>query len=132
MKSKVLYYLALIGLVLSLVAAQEDYVYLYGGGVYQPGDDISLEYQLSPGSRGTLTLYRILNPEKVIELGGPQQFQNSDDLSLRQVNQYTIRKSNDDYYYGDVNLGRVGPGMYFAQLESNGSKSATLLVVSDL
>jgi alpha-2-macroglobulin len=132
MKSKVLYYLALIGLVLGLVAAQEDYVYLYGGGVYQPGDDISLEYQLAPNSKGTLTLYRILNPEKVIELGGPQNFQNSDDLELRQVNQYTIRSNNENYYYGNTNLGRLGKGMYFAQLESKGSKAATLLVVTDL
>ncbi len=132
MKSKVLYYLALMGLVLGLVAAQEDYIYLYGGGVYQPGDTISLEYQLAPNSRATLTLYRILNPEKVIELGGPQSFQNSDELKLRQVNQYAIRSTNEDYYYGNTNLGRLGPGMYFAQLESKGNKSATLLVVSDL
>jgi alpha-2-macroglobulin len=133
MKSKVLFYLSLVILVIGLVAAQEEYAYLYGGGVYEPGDDITLEYQLPPKANAKLTVYRILNPEKVIELGGPQQFQASDELELRQVNTYNIRGDEDEYYYyGSTTLGNLGRGMYFAQLEYKEQKTATLVLVTDL
>ncbi|MGL4608803.1 MAG: alpha-2-macroglobulin family protein [Trueperaceae bacterium] len=131
MKSRMLYYLALVGLVLGLVAAQEEYIYLYGGGVYQPGDDVRLEHQLPPNARAKLTVYRILNPEKVIELGGPQAFQASEELQLRQVNVYNLR-TEDGYYYDTTTIGNLGKGMFFAQLEYKKQKLATLILVTDL
>lgn len=121
--------LAVLGVV--LVSAQDEQVWLYGGGVYKPGDRIRLEYNIPPGTSATLGLYRILNPEKVLELGGPQSFQGSEELSLKQINNVSVRLE-ENRYWGEATFNNLAPGMYFAQLEGKSSKSATLILVSDL
>jgi alpha-2-macroglobulin len=128
---RLFYLMALLLLGIIFVSAQDEQVWLYGGGVYKPGDKVRLEYNIPPGSSATLGLYRILNPEKVLELGGPQDFQASDDLKLKQINNLSVR-SDPEQYWGEASFNSLAPGMYFAQLEGRNSKSATLILVSDL
>ncbi len=123
--------LALIILSIIMVSAQDEQIWLYGGGVFKPGDSISLEYSLPPSSRANLTLYKITNPEKVISLGGPRDFQDSAELERTLVNSYTVKNSADQYW-GDISLGTLDAGLYLAQLERNKSTSATLISVSNL
>ena len=114
-----------------LVSAQDEQIWLYGGGVYKPGESISLEYNLPPSSQANLSLYRILNPEKLLVLGGPRDFQETDELGREEINNYTVR-TGADRYWGDISLGSLSAGLYLAQLERNGSKSATIILVSNL
>ena len=73
-------------LILSLVSANEHlYVNLWGGGSFHPDDQVSLEYGVTTGYGGTLTLYRVNNPEVVLDYGGPRNFDGTDDLDLERV-----------------------------------------------
>ena len=121
-----------LGLLLTvgLGSPQSDQVWLYGGGAFGPGDEVRLEYSVPPGRNAALTLYRVLNPEEVLELGGPADFQDTPNLDLDRVQSYDVKLGSNTY--GDVSLGALRRGLYFAQLESGPSKSATLLLVSDL
>ncbi|MCA9835505.1 MAG: hypothetical protein KC422_01260 [Trueperaceae bacterium] len=116
---------------LLLVSAQDENIWLYGGGVYKPGEGIQLEYRVPPLARAELSLYRIGNPEKLLALGGPRDFQESDELERSLVNSYSVRNAQDEYW-GTISLGTLSAGLYFAQLERGSSKSATLILVSDL
>ncbi len=116
---------------LTLGSSQSEQVWLYGGGTFGPGDEVGLEYSVPPNRDATLTLYLVGNPEKVLELGGPANFQDTPELELERLQTYPVRLEPDTYY-GDVSLGTLQTGLYFAQLVSGSSKSATLILVSDL
>ena len=118
-------------LALSLVSSQSDRVWLYGGGTFGPGDEVTLQYSVPPGGGGTLTLYRVGNPERVLEAGGPADFQNTPDLVLERLKAYSVKLEGDSYY-GDASFGTLQNGLYFAQLASGPDKSATLILVTDL
>ena len=118
-------------LAVGLVSSQNDQIWLYGGGTFGPEDEVSLEVSVPPGQDATLTLYRVGNPERVLELGGPADFQETADLALARLQSYAV-KLEPDSYYGDVSLGTLQNGLYFAQLESGFEKSATLILVTDL
>ena len=116
-------------LALSLVSSQGDQVWLYGGGTFSSGDAVTLQYSVPPGQAATLTLYRVGNPEQVLDAGGPADFQDTPNLALTRLQSYALEA---DSYYGDLSLGTLQNGLYFAQLASGLTKSATLLLVSDL
>jgi len=130
--SKLLKYLFIaLALGVTLVASQDINIWLYGGGSYTESDSLELEYHVPAGRRASLTVYKILNSDIMLELGGPQYFQATEDLDLEAVQSFEIARQRDNYYE-TVSLGRLPIGMYFAQLESGSSKSATLLLVTDL
>ena len=118
-------------LALSLGASQGEQIWLYGGGTFGPDDEVGLEYSVPPNEDATLTLYRVGNPEKVLELGGPADFGDVEALELRRVQVQRVRLGADTYY-GDASFGTLRRGLYFAQLESGSRKSATLILVTDL
>ncbi len=112
-------------------ASFQDEVWLYGGGTFGPDDEINLEYSISKAAEAKLKIFKIKNPEKILEFGGPRYFENADKLNLKKIRELKIKSSNDNRW-GDIKLGKLKVGMYFAQLESAGSKSANLILVTDL
>ncbi len=118
-------------LAFSLGSSQREQIWLYGGGTFSPDDEVSLEYSVPPNQDATLTLYRVGNPERVLELGGPADFRETGALELRRVQVQRVRLKPDTYY-GDASFGTLRRGLYFAQLESGSQKSATLILVTDL
>ncbi len=104
---------------------------LYGGGTYAPGDTINLEVYLGDNERAELNLYRIENPEKVLELGGPQGFQGSNELELDLLRTYHLKKRKRSYYESTKIQG-LPLGMYFAQVGEGEQAAATLILVTDL
>lgn len=121
-------------LVLSIVmvaSSQRETIWLYGGGVFAPEEGITLEAYLGTHRDAKLTVYRILNPEIVLELGGPQFFEASEQLELKPARELPLRGFSDRYYT-PVEVGRLPIGMYFAQLESGTARRATLIVVTNL
>lgn len=125
-------FLTLVVLVLGLAGASfQGDVWLYGGGTFGPDDEISLEYSMNSGQDAKLLLYRIRDPEQILKMGGPRYFDGSNDLDLKKIREIKIG-NNKDQYWGDISLGKLKVGMYFAQLESKESKSATLILVTDI
>lgn len=119
-------------LALSLVSArQSDPVWIYGGGTFSLEDDVTVEVGVPQGQEATLTLYRVANPEKILELGGPQYFAGTAELDLRKLQSKRV-ETKQDYFYDTTSFGKLPLGVYFAQLEGNSSKSATLILVTDL
>ncbi|MEM7734212.1 MAG: MG2 domain-containing protein [Deinococcota bacterium] len=108
--------------------AQTD-ISLYGGGTYNLGNTTSLSYYIADRNRAELVLYRINNPDVVLTLGSPRYFQQTNDLDLREVRRIDIRTADT---YGDIELGTLDRGMYFAQLEAGSARAATLILVTDL
>lgn len=126
-------------LILGLVSANhQSGVWIYGGGTFAAGDNVSLDYYIPDSWNGSLKLYRIMNPEKVLELGGPRDFQGVEELDLRLERNIEITNNRDAY--GSSNLGRLRLGLYYAQLETDhapandeqSTASATLILVTDL
>ncbi len=125
-------WLPLLLLTFGLGSARQDaYLWLYGGGTYAPDQDVRLEYSLPPGQTGTLILYRIGNPERVLELGGPANFSGASELDLEPLETLEAR-AEPERYYSESAFGPLTVGLYFAQLESGQERSATLILVSDL
>ncbi len=124
--------LPLLLLFLGLTSArQEASIWLYGGGTYKPDAEITLETYLNPGQEATLALYRIGNPQRVLELGGPANFSDTERLELSLQERRDVRATKDQYY-GEERFGPLPVGMYFAQLQSGRQKRATLILVTDL
>jgi uncharacterized protein YfaS (alpha-2-macroglobulin family) len=117
--------------VVMVASSQRESVWLYGGGVFAPHEGITLEAYLGSQRDATLRIYRILNPEMVLKIGGPQFFEASEQLELKPVRDVSLRHDHDRYYT-PVEVGRLPIGMYFAQLESGTAKRATLMVVTNL
>ncbi|MEZ4631544.1 MAG: MG2 domain-containing protein [Deinococcales bacterium] len=103
---------------------------LYGGGSYQPDETITLEVYMGDEAKSSIRLYRILNPEKVLLLGGPANFEGSDELSLELIRHIPIKQ--EDYYYQQVDIGRLPIGLYYAQAGQGETASATLILVTNL
>lgn len=108
-------------------------VWLYGSGSYKPDQEIVLESSLPPLLPGTLRLYRITNPEKVMAKGGPSYFRATKALGLEPLKSFKVRRGFNAYSV-KTNLGTLPVGLYFAQLQLGNSKqkAATLISVSDL
>jgi uncharacterized protein YfaS (alpha-2-macroglobulin family) len=113
-----------------LATSQPESLWLYGGGVFAPDEDITLHAHLGNRREATLRVYRILNPEVVLELGGPQWLEAPEALELKLARELPLR--NHERYYTPVEVGRLPIGMYFAQLEGGAAKRATVLVVTNL
>ncbi len=132
LRRPVLSFALFILIALTIVASsQSSNIWLYGGGAFTPDDEIRFEYYLDAAQEANLTVYRILNPDMVLELGGPRAFEGSEQLELRRINRYRINQ-NRSQRWGSVEVGRLPLGMYFVQLESGEQKRATLLLVTDL
>lgn len=112
-------------------ARQDDSIWLYGGGTYGPDASVTLEAYLHAGGEGTLSLYRIGNPERVVELGGPANFTGTERLELSLYEQQGVQVAGDQYY-GEATFGPLPTGMYLAQLTSGRQQRATLVLVTDL
>lgn len=124
--------LPLLLLAVGLGSARQDVqLWLYGGGTYAPDERVRLEYGLEAGSAGTLTLYRIDNPEAVLALGGPANFSDTPELELAPLRSFEVQTERQGYY-GESDLGPLPVGLYFAQLESGQRRGATLILVTDL
>jgi hypothetical protein len=126
--SKVLGIILVVLLLLVPGVAQEETARLYGGGTFVPGQNISLEYYL-PSGRANITLYRIANPEKILELGGPEEFKESKQLKLERIRTVPIYLRGS---YRNLNLGKLPTGFYFAQIVGSKPGNAVLILVSDL
>ena len=112
-------------------ASFQNDVWLYGGGTFGPDDEISLEYSLDSEQDAKLMLYRIKDPAQILEMGGPRYFEGTNDLNLRKIREFKV-DYDQNRRWGDVSLGKLKVGMYLAQLESGQSKSATLILVTDI
>ncbi len=131
-KQRGIYKLVILLLLLPLLlsSAAQSRFWLYGGGSYTPNEAITLEYYLPVGQTVGFQLYRVDNPEKVLELGGPRGFSGSEELDLSPLRRFELRQQEN--YYGQLNLGRLSRGLYFAQLGSGPNATATLILVTDL
>ncbi|MBF6593478.1 MAG: hypothetical protein IVW51_03390, partial [Thermaceae bacterium] len=121
--------LVLVGLLPG--SAQDGGPQLYGGGTFSPGQKVGLEYNLPSGGSARIGVYRIGNPEKVLELGGPRNFKATDQLQLRQVRSIPVYRSKDNSY-GQISLGTLPEGLYLAQIGNPRPRSATLILVTSL
>lgn len=119
-----------ISLALLLTGAAQERLWLYGSGSYAPGEEVRLEYYGSSPRPMSLTLYRVGNPETLLTWGGPQHFQGTSELALSQIRTLTVAPQGASW--GTINLGRLASGVYFAQLEGDSAKGATLMLVTDL
>ena len=129
-------YLGLLALVLVCLGIvpntlAQNNVALYGGGSYNPGDTISLNYYIPASSQAEVTLYRLRDPEQVLSMGGPRYFENSEDLSLERLRRIPVRTSAGTTY-DTLELGTLPAGMYFAQIDYERASSATLILVTNL
>lgn len=120
-------------LLLSLIpgSAQRPEPQLYGGGTYSPTQPVRLEYYLPGGGRSQIRILRIRNPEKVVELGGPRDFQRTGELDLSPVRTVPVFRTQNRPY-GEVSLGRLPEGLYLAQIGAPRPTSATLVLVTNL
>jgi len=126
--------LGLIGLVLvGLIpgSAQNEPPQIYGGGTFTPGQTVNLEYNLAGGISATISVFRIQNPEKVLEFGGPRDFRQTKDLKLSPVRTIRVFRAQGRYY-GQTNLGKLPEGLYLAQIGNPKPTSATLILVTSL
>lgn len=126
--------LGLVGiLLLGLLpgSAQGPTPQLWGGGSFAPGQKVTLEYSLDGTRQATLYLYRIGNPEKILQSGGPRQFKQTAQLALELVRSQTVYQRVNEYY-SEISLGQLPEGFYLAQLGSGVRASATLVLVSQL
>ncbi len=124
--------LLLVLLALGLAGASfQNELWLYGGGTFGPDDEVSLEYSMNSEQDAKLLLYRIKDPEEILKMGGPRYFEGANDLNLKKIREIKI-VTERDRRWGDISLGKLKVGMYFAQLESSQSKSATLILVTDI
>ncbi|MBO1437394.1 MG2 domain-containing protein [Meiothermus sp. CFH 77666] len=121
--------LVLMGLIPSSAQRQEPQ--LYGGGTYSPTQQVRLEYYLPGGGSSQIRLLRIENPEKVVELGGPRDFQRTRELSLSPVRTVPVFRTRNSPY-GSVTIGRLPEGLYLAQIGTPRPTSATLVLVTSL
>ncbi len=126
------------GMVLGLVSlglipgsAQRQEAQLYGGGTYSPTQQVRLEYYLPGGGSNQIRLLRVQNPKKVVELGGPRDFQRTGELSLSPVRTVPVFRTRNNPY-GAVALGRLPEGLYVAQIGTPRPTSATLVLVTNL
>lgn len=129
-------YLGLLAMVIAFLgvvpnALAQNNVALYGGGTYNPGDTITLNYYIPASSQAEVTLYRLRDPEQVLSMGGPRYFENSEDLSLERLRRIPVRTSANTTY-DTLELGTLPAGMYFAQINYGQASSATLILVTDL
>jgi uncharacterized protein YfaS (alpha-2-macroglobulin family) len=104
---------------------------LYGGGTYSPAQQVRLEYYLPGGGSSQIRILRIRNPEKVVELGGPREFQRTRELDLSPVRTVPVFRLRNNPY-GNVSLGRLPEGLYLAQIGTPRPTSATLILVTSL
>ncbi|GEM87896.1 alpha-2-macroglobulin family protein [Meiothermus granaticius] len=124
--------LGLLGLLALLPgSAQEGGPQIYGGGTFSPGARVGLEYSLPGGGSAQISLFRITNPERVLELGGPRDFKATGELGLAPVRSLSVYRSRDSSY-GQVNLGVLPEGLYLAQIGNPRPRSATLILVTGL
>lgn len=126
-------YLLLATLLVSflLVSNTQARMYLYGGGTYAPGDTVNIEVNLSDNERSELKLYHIKNPQKVLEFGGPNNFEGSSELDLNLLRSYPLKKRLNRYYE-TIKIENLPIGMYFAQAGGGEDAAATLILVTDL
>ncbi|MDW8425246.1 MAG: MG2 domain-containing protein, partial [Meiothermus sp.] len=125
--------MGLLGLILMGLpsSAQRQEPQLYGGGTYSPTQPVRLEYFLPEGGRSQIRLLKIQNPERVVELGGPRDFQRTRELSLSPVRTVPVFRARNNPY-GNVTLGRLPEGLYLAQIGAPRPTSATLVLVTRL
>lgn len=121
--------LVLVGLIPGSAQRQEPQ--LYGGGTYSPTQPVRLEYYLPGGGSSQIRILRIRNPEKVVELGGPRDFQRTRELDLSPVRTVPVFRLRNNPY-GNVSLGRLPEGLYLAQIGTPRPTSATLVLVTNL
>ncbi|MER3481962.1 MAG: hypothetical protein C4332_01135, partial [Meiothermus sp.] len=121
--------LVLVGLLPG--SAQEEGPRLYGGGTFAPGAKVGLEYNLPSGGSARIAVYRIGNPEKVLQMGGPRDFKATNDLKLTPVRTVPVYRSRNDSY-GQISLGTLPEGLYLAQIGNPRPRSATLILVTSL
>jgi uncharacterized protein YfaS (alpha-2-macroglobulin family) len=122
--------LCLLATLLLNSSAQEPF-YLYGGGNFAPHEEVTLSAYLAGGNTGSITLYRVGNPHRVIDFGGPGRFTGTSELDLTELRTIAVSKTQEEFA-ADVNLGTLPLGLYFAQLGSGERAAATLLLVTDL
>lgn len=120
----------LVSLLLGTAAAQGRY-FLYGGGTYPPDRPVVLSTYLGDRPATDLVLYTVNNPEAVLSLGGPQQFDLTAGLDL---SEYLYREVIEVEPNREVriDLGVLPVGMYLAQLGPADSGSAVMVLVTDL
>ena len=118
-------------LILGAAIAQDTRYYLYGGGQFPPDEAVSLYTWLDGQPATDLTLYRVGNPEQLLALGGPNEFEVTDGLELTEVATREVIEAAPNEST-DIDLGVLPIGLYLAQLGDAETGTATLVLVTDL
>ena len=116
------------GMTVGTAMAQDAYSSLYGGGTFGSSAKVQLSYEVAK-QPDTLYLFRVLNPDKLLTLGGPKDFKDTAQLDLKRVKSVQVGGVQK---YGTVNLGTLERGLYLAQLGKSKSAKAVLVLVTDL
>lgn len=114
--------------------AQQEQISLYSGGTYSPDTPAQISYYVPSVKPLPFALYRVRNPEALLESGGPQDFDTSG-LELKRLRSLTVhpkKQQGSQSGYGEVDLGKLPVGIYFAQIGTGKTAGATLLLVTDL
>lgn len=112
-------------------SAQTEPPRIYGGGTVSPAQNVDLSYSLPSGGSSRIQIFKIQNPERVVELGGPRDFQQTADLRLSLVRTVPVFRPRNNTY-GEVRVGRLPEGLYLAQIGNPRPTSATLILVTRL
>ncbi len=121
----------LLLLALPFAGAQEQRYYLYGGGQFAPDQRVELYTWLSDRPATDLILYRVENPQDVLSLGGPSDFDLTSGLELTEVAAREVMPNDGTRSIG-IDLGVLPVGMYVAQLGPEETGSATVVLVTNL
>lgn len=117
-------------LLLGSVNAQNRY-FLYGGGTYAPDQPVVLSTWLNGRPATDLVLYRVENPQDVLQLGGPREFDLGEGLQLTEYLAREVIEVERDQEVR-IDLGTLPTGMYLAQLGPRDSGSAVIVLVTEL
>ncbi len=123
----------LFGLLFLLVpsSAQTEPPRVYGGGTFSPNQRVQLDYSLPSGGSNRIQILRVKNPEKLLELGGPRDFERTKELDLSLVRTVPVFRLRSNTY-GTAQIGRLPEGLYVAQIGNPKPTSATLVLVTNL
>lgn len=117
-------------LVLPVLAQKGVRMELYGGGVKNPQEPVTLEYYLDPPQNTRLELFRLHEPERLLALYGPRGVRVEGLEQLKKTRLQIIPIYPGGNGYGTIRIGRLSPGLYYARI--GGGLGRTLILVTRL
>lgn len=123
--------LTLMLVLLDSVSAQDQRYFLYGGGTYGPTEPVVMSTWLAGRPATDLILYRVENPEEIMQRGGPDVFELTSSLTLTEFMTREVTEVNENRST-EIDFGTLPTGVYLAQLGSAETGTAAIVVVSNL